>query len=239
MYATPVITRRCGVDAVVRLVLRLVAVLPAPPRLEPAEDEDQDQDRVRRQDRQPEQQHEADDPERGVDRRDDAAAVERRDRRQVEEVEEEAGERERDEQVGVERTRRAPTSRAAPRPPMIGPAIATFASFQASSGSCLSVIRAPRKGMNIGADTGRPCRFASSDVAQLVDEEQQDEADRELPAPEERVGADRDEHRGGDREELELEDRDEDELQLPDQERRAPRSAPRACAGRRRAWSGA
>ena len=56
----------------------------------------------------------------------------------------------------------SPQVAAAPSPPMIGPAIATLASFQASSGSSLSVISAPRKGMNIGADTGSPCRFASA-----------------------------------------------------------------------------
>ena len=55
-------------------------------------------------------------------------------------------------------------------------------------------------------------------VAELVHEQQQDEADRELPAPEERVGADRDQHRAGDGQELELEDRGEDELELPEQE---------------------
>ena len=55
----------------------------------------------------------------------------------------------------------SPQTAAAPRPPTIGPAIATFASFQALSGSRFSVISAPRNGMNIGAETGSPCRFAS------------------------------------------------------------------------------
>ena len=55
-----------------------------------------------------------------------------------------------------------PQTAAAPSPPTIGPAIATFASFQALSGSCFSVISAPRKGMNMGADTGSPWRFASA-----------------------------------------------------------------------------
>ena len=64
----------------------------------------------------------------------------------------------------------------------------------------------------------QPLPLGLEDVTQLVHEQEQDEADRELPAPEERIRADRDEHRAGDREELELEDRDEEELQLPDQQ---------------------
>ena len=58
--------------------------------------------------------------------------------------------------------RRSPRTRQAPSVPTIGPASATFASRHTSSGSCLSVISAPRNGMNIGAHTGRPWRFASS-----------------------------------------------------------------------------
>ena len=54
-----------------------------------------------------------------------------------------------------------PQAAAAPRPPRIGPAIAIFASFQALSGSSFSMITAPRKGMNIGAETGSPSRLAS------------------------------------------------------------------------------
>ena len=80
---------------------------------------------------------------------------------------------------------------------MIGPAIATCASLHASCGSSLSRISAPRNGMNIGADTGRPWRLASHTCPQLVDEEQDDEPDGELPAPEERVGPDREQHRAG------------------------------------------
>ena len=52
-------------------------MLPPPPRLEPPEHEDQDQDRIRRQDGQADQADETDDPEAGMDRRDDPAAVER------------------------------------------------------------------------------------------------------------------------------------------------------------------
>mgnify|MGYP006346791783 CR=1 FL=1 len=44
------------------------------------------------------------------------------------------------------------------------------------------------------------------------------EPTRELPAPEQRVRADGDEHRRRGREDLELEDRNEDELRLPEQQ---------------------
>jgi hypothetical protein len=54
-------------------------------------------------------------------------------------------------------------------------------------------------------------------VAELVDEEQQNEADGELPAPDPGVGRDRDQHRGRRREDLELEDRQQDGLELEDQ----------------------
>ena len=53
-------------------------------------------------------------------------------------------------------------SASAPAEPMIGPAIASLASFQALCGICFSEIKAPMKGMKTGADTGRPCRFASA-----------------------------------------------------------------------------
>jgi hypothetical protein len=56
--------------------------------------------------------------------------------------------------------------------------------------------------------------FGLEDVPHLVDEEEYDEPDPELPPPEERVGRDRDEHRrrGGD--DLELPHREEDRLEL-------------------------
>ena len=59
--------------------------------------------------------------------------------------------------------------------------------------------------MNIGADDGSaPAASPRCDVPELVHEHQHDEADRELPAPEEGVGGDRDEHRAGDRKSLNL-----------------------------------
>ena len=50
---------------------------------------------------------------------------------------------------------------AAPTEPRIGPARATFASFQASSGSCFIPMTAPRKGMKSGALAGTPWRRSS------------------------------------------------------------------------------
>jgi hypothetical protein len=55
-------------------------------------------------------------------------------------------------------------------------------------------------------------------VPELVDEDQQDERDAELPAPEQGVGGDRHRHRPCGREELELEERGEEGRGLPDQE---------------------
>src|SRR6266550_55732 len=46
--------------------------------------------------------------------------------------------------------------------PSSGPAIASFASRQALCGISRSVISAPMNGMKSGAETGSPCRFASS-----------------------------------------------------------------------------
>ena len=49
--------------------------------------------------------------------------------------------------------------------------------------------------MNSGALAGDALAAQLDDVAHLVDEEQHHEADRELPAPDQAVGRDRDEHR--------------------------------------------
>ena len=52
------------------------------------------------------------------------------------------------------------------------------------------------------------------DVPELVQEQEQHEADREEPAEDQLVGGDRDEHRGRGREQLQLRQRDEQELRL-------------------------
>ena len=51
-------------------------------------------------------------------------------------------------------------------------------------------------------------------VAHLVDEQQHDEADRELPAPDQAVGGDRDEHRPRRRQDLQLRQQQQDDLDL-------------------------
>jgi hypothetical protein len=55
-------------------------------------------------------------------------------------------------------------------------------------------------------------------VAELVDEEQKDEADGEAPTPDPCVGGDGDEHRRRRREDLQLEEGQDDRLELEDQE---------------------
>ena len=60
--------------------------------------------------------------------------------------------------------------------------------------------------MKSGALAGTPCRAELQNVAELVDEDEDHEADREREPPDPRVGRDRDEHRGGCREDLQLED---------------------------------
>ena len=70
------------------------------------------------------------------------------------------------------------------------------------------------------------------DVPELVDEDQQHEADREREPPEPRVRGDRHEHREPRRDDLELE---QEPAELDDQEAERDRAAQRACAGGRRA----
>ena len=94
-------------------------------------------------------------PDRRMERADGAAAVERHDRDQVEEVQEEPDEGEADEQVGAAGLA-GDQEAAAPTDPRIGPASATRASFQASSGSSFIPMTAPRKGMKSGALAGTP-----------------------------------------------------------------------------------
>jgi hypothetical protein len=60
--------------------------------------------------------------------------------------------------------------------------------------------KAPRNGMNSG-------------------EQEYDEAGRELPAPDQGVGGDRDEHRAGGRQDLELRQQQQDRLELAEQQR--------------------
>ena len=75
--------------------------------------------------------------------------------------------------------------------------------------------------MKTGQRGVEPAPARLDEVAELVHEDQEHEADRELPAPEQRIAADRDEDR------RELRER---EAELDDQPERRPRSAPRSSA---------
>ena len=152
-------------------------------------------------------------PERRVDSGHGAASVERNDGEQVEEVEEEAREGERDQKRGVERLAEAPDDhRAEGAEDRPGERDARF----------LPGIRRhllhPDDGAEEGDEERRRSRHALAaeleDVAELVHEDQKDEADGEPPAPDPRIGRDRDEHRSRGREDLELEEREREELEL-------------------------
>ena len=90
----------------------------------------------------------------------------------------------------------------APAEPTRGPAIATFASFQASCGISFKRIIAPRNGMKRGARDGQALSLGLEDVSHLVDEEEHDQADANPPASHQDVERGGDEHR---EEELPLE----------------------------------
>jgi hypothetical protein len=190
---------------------------PARPDLEPAEEQDQEQDRVRRDEREDCQADEADDPECGMQCGRHPAAVEGRHRQQVEQVEQEAGERERDQQLRVDRLASDPdggcAETAEDRPASghlrLGPRV-------------LERLLRDDRGAEERNENRRADRDALAlgleDVPELVHEHQQHEADREPPAPEEGIGADRREHRRRGREDLELEEGEEQELELREQD---------------------
>ncbi len=137
------------------------------------------------------------------------------------------------------RSRREPGSAAAPRLPRIGPASPTRASASALLAERLAQITAPRNGMNIGADAFDALAPQLDHVAHLVHEQQQHEADRELPAPDQRVGGDRDQHRARGREQLDLRQQQEQRLELRAElhEQRGA-SAPRGAKTRRQSSRG-
>ena len=152
-----------------------------------------------------------------MDRRGDPAAVERHDGDQVEQVDEEAGEGEREQELGV---------LLLPDDPDDGAAEAADDRPGEGDERLAPGVQRVLLEQDRGAQEGDEHRRAHVQaltsglevVAELVDEQQQDETDRELPAPEQGVRPDGDEHRRGRREDLELEDRDEDELRLPEQQ---------------------
>ena len=108
-----------------------------------------------------EESKEPDQPERRMQRRDDAAPVERHHRQQVEEVDEEAEERERLQRRAsrgdpreVERERAGGAEqRAGDRELCLAPGVVRH---------LLERDQRAHEGMKTGADTGSPCRFASS-----------------------------------------------------------------------------
>ena len=95
---------------------------------------------------------------------------------------------------------------AAALPPAAGPASEMSAFRHGVSPACWIFTYAPMNGMNIGADTFEPLPPRLDDMAELVHEDHQHEAERERPAVEqERVRRDGDE---------EAEELDEDEAEL-------------------------
>ena len=75
--------------------------------------------------------------------------------------------------------------------------------------------------MNIGADASIPSRRSWITWPISCSSSRSDEADRERPAPDQRVGGDRDQHRRRGREQLQLRQQQQDRLQLRRQQQRA------------------
>src|SRR3954467_10705664 len=129
----------------------------------------------------------------------------------------------------------------APMVPRIGPASPTRASASALPPSDFAHTTAPRKGKkngdpppHDGAQEGNEHRRTRlhalaaqrDDVPHLVDEEQHDEPDGEPPAPDQGVGADRDDHRARGGEDLELREQEQERLELgPDEDQRREQAA--------------
>ena len=176
--------------------------LPAPPQLHRGEHEDEDQDRVRTDDDEGPEPEQPDDPERGMERGDGSAAVERDDGEQVEEIDEEAEEGDRLELVGVLRDaervdrRRAKRAddRAGQRDPRLVPGVARVLLHRDH--------RAEERDEHRRAD-GQALSPRLDHVAHLVHEEQHDQPGREPRAADPEVEAERDEDR---EEELRLEE---------------------------------
>ena len=141
----------------------------------------------------------------GMQRPGRPTAVERHDRDQVEEIEEEADEGERDEEIGARR--------------LAGdPAYGGADGAEDRPGECDArllpgVVRElPHPDHRTEErDEQRSARRHAlapelEDVAELVDEDQEHEPDRERQPPDPRVRRDRDEHRGARRDHLELQE---------------------------------
>ena len=213
MKTAAIATRVRGLHAVVLAGLRFVTGLPAAPGLEPAEEQDQQHDRVGEHERGHHEQPEPDDPHPGRQRGHRPAAVQRKDGEQVEEVEEEADERERLEQlvagqrVDPERheSRKRPEHRAGQADARLGRGVLRHLLHRHQGAQERDEHR------RAGRD---PLPAQLDHVPHLVHEQKQHEPNGELPAPDQRVGADRHEHRRRGGEQLELRQQKQERLEL-------------------------
>ena len=90
---------------------------------------------------------------------------------------------------------------------------------------------APRKGMKIGALGLDPLAAQLDHVADLVEQQEEDEADREGEAEEPAVGDDRDRHRAEGGEQLEVAEQQQERFRLHrERGQRRQQPAERACA---------
>ena len=100
----------------------------------------------------------------------------------------------------------------------------------ASSPSDFAATTAPRNGMNIGALASIPSRRSWITWPISCTSSSSTKPSRELPAPDQAVGGDRDEHRAGGRQQLELRQQQQDALELrepcADDGERAEQAAP-------------
>ena len=199
------------------VVAHVAALAPATPQVESAEHDDDDEEWIRPHDDEADHHQQPDEPERGMQRTGRATAVERDDRDEVEEVEEEAGECERDEELRARRLAGDPAcgsadgaeNRAGERDTRLLPGVV---------GKLLHPDHRAEE-----RDEQRRARSDSlaselEDVSELVDEDQEHEADRERQSPDPCVRRDRDEHRGARRDHLELQ---EQAAELQEQEAEA------------------
>ena len=123
------------------------------------------------------------------------------------------------------------THAAAPMLPRIGPASPTRASA--------SRVVAERAGGDHRAQERDEDRRAGLDalapqrdhVSHLVDEQQRDEAGGERPAPEQRIGGQRDQDRAARGQQLQLRKQQQDRLELRQRPRRSPRRSRTAAGG--------
>ena len=178
-------------------------LLPAPERLHRAEQDDDQQDRVGEHEHQGDHRPEADEPHPWCHRGHRATAVEWDDGHQVEEVQEEPDVRERTQQVAVQQFpghqahSRAERPEDRPRETHAGLRERVLAERLRCDHSSQERDEHRRTGTD-----ALPAQLEY--MAHLVDEQQDHEAHRELPAPQQRVGRDGHERRTGGRQQLEV-----------------------------------